>query len=71
MQRAGVNRLIGDFGGARVIVIGAGLLPPDAATDAVRDSVALAGLRKFRGAWFPLWKGSLTNYGQPDLLVAI
>ena len=73
LQKAASQRLLGDFGGAQVAVIGAGLLPADARTQDVRNTEALNNLRTFWENWFTNSKAELddTHYGQPDLLVGL
>ncbi|MBN8808737.1 MAG: hypothetical protein J0I47_10990 [Sphingomonas sp.] len=59
---------IGDFGGARVIVVGAGLLAADAGQDAERATPALRALHDFWTVWFAASNAKLTDYGEPDLV---
>lgn len=71
MQKAERNQLLGDFGGARIAVIGAGLLSPGSRTDATRDTAALASLHDFWQQWFERSHARLVAYGQPDLVAPI
>lgn len=68
LDRSRTARAIGDFDGARLIVIGAGLLPPEAARDQTRGSQALRALHDFWEQWFAASKAKLTDYGEPDLV---
>ncbi|HEX4695770.1 hypothetical protein [Sphingomonas sp.] len=67
-RRAGT---LGDFGGARVIVVGAGSIPADSAPDASRNTPALAALHSFWDSWFEASHAHLTDYGEPDLMAPI
>lgn len=71
LAKAEESRLFGDFGGAHVAVVGAGLLSPEARSDAVRNARALAALHDFWEQWLRRSHGELTAYGQPDLVTAI
>lgn len=62
---------LGNFGGARVIVIGAGSIPADSAADASRDTAALAALHQFWEQWFAASSARLMEYGEPDLMAPI
>lgn len=62
---------LGDFGDARIIVVGAGSIPADSAADASRDTPALAALHKFWEGWFAASHAKLTDYGEPDLIAPI
>jgi hypothetical protein len=68
LARAVENRLLGDFGQARVAVIGAGLLSPESGLDATRDVRALNALHSFWERWFERSHAQLAQYGQPDLV---
>ena len=68
LARADSATVFGDFGGARVIVIGAGLLPPDVDAGRTRNTATLAALRQFWTEWFRRSKATLSDYGQPDLV---
>lgn len=70
MRRALGQGLLGDFGGARIFVVGAGLLPPDQRT-AGRDIRALNALEAFWTAWFRRSGARLVAFGHPDLVVPI
>ena len=67
-RRAGT---LGDFGNARVIVVGAGSIPTDSAPEASRDTSALAALHTFWDSWFAASHARLTDYGEPDLMAPI
>ncbi|SMG12491.1 hypothetical protein [Paraburkholderia susongensis] len=64
--------LFGDFGGARVYVLGAGILTEDAdKTKAYRDPKTMAALRQFWSSWFEKSNAKLVEFGQPALLSPI
>jgi hypothetical protein len=71
IRLAARNRLIADFAGARVAVIGAGLLPPQSGGAAIRDVHAMNALRAFWEEWFLRSRAHLVAYGQPDLVAPI
>ena len=61
--------LIGDFGGARVFVIGAGLIRPAAnSRSTYRDSQAIDALERFWSRYFEKSNGKLAQFGHPALL---
>jgi hypothetical protein len=60
--------LIGDFGGAKVYVIGGGLLSPSAGREAGRDPEALKQLTDFWSQWVEASNGKLIEFGAPDLM---
>lgn len=63
------NALLGDFGGAEIYVIGAGLLSGDAArTNKYRDPKTMRALTGFWGAYFDKSNGKVVEIGQPALL---
>lgn len=70
LQLAVDNQVIGDFGGARIYVIGAGLLGSDAKKnkDAYRDPKTMLALSKFWKSYFEKSKAELVEFGQPALL---
>jgi hypothetical protein len=63
--------LIGDFGGATVYVIGAGLLSPDSGDMATRDVHALNALESFWSKWFDASQARVGEVGEPDLVTPI
>lgn len=67
------NQLFTDFGGAKVYVIGAGLLTADAkqAKGVYRDPKTMAALQQFWRAYFDKSNAKLVEFGQPALLNAI
>lgn len=67
LRKAGEHELLADFEGARLAVIGAGLLSPDSEGQAVRPTRALNALRHFWEQWFERSRADLVGYGQPDL----
>ncbi len=69
--RAEQHTLFGDFGEARLAVIGAGLLSPGSGSDAVRETPKLNALRAFWQQWFERSNARLIAYGQPDLVTPI
>lgn len=70
MQLATDNRLIGNFGDARIYVIGAGLLSDDAKKSraAYRDPKTMQALSSFWKSYFEKSKAQLVEFGQPALL---
>lgn len=64
------NQLFGDFGGAKVYVIGAGLLPDDIKQKkgAYRPAQSMQALSSFWSAYFEKSNAGLTEFGQPALL---
>jgi hypothetical protein len=63
------NQLLGDFGGARVYVIGAGLLAEDANKAKIyRDTKTMQALGNFWSGYLSKSKAQLVEFGQPALL---
>lgn len=64
------NQMLGDFGGAKVYVIGAGLLTEDAkqAKGVYRSPQTMQALATFWKAWFQKSNAELVEFGQPALL---
>lgn len=64
------NQLFGDFGGARVYVIGAGLLAEDAKQKkgVYRSPQIMQALSKFWTGYFQKSNANLVEFGQPALL---
>lgn len=64
------NQLFGDFGGARVYVIGAGMLVEDAKHPggAYRSSQTMQALFRFWREYFKKSNAELVEFGQPALL---
>lgn len=64
------NQLFGDFAGARVYVLGAGLLAEDAkqAKGVYRDPKTMAALQQFWRGYFQKSNAQLVEFGQPALL---
>ncbi|HEX5344299.1 MAG TPA: hypothetical protein VFX55_17540 [Duganella sp.] len=63
------NRLLADFGGARVYVIGAGLLSDDAVhSKSYRDPKTMQSLQAFWSEYFNKSNARLVEFGQPALL---
>lgn len=66
------NELLGNFGGAEVYVIGAGLLAEDAKSAAVyRSPQIMRGLSTFWSYWLKNSGARLMGFGQPALLSPI
>jgi hypothetical protein len=64
--------LIADFGGARVYVLGAGLLTEDAKKAKVyRDPQTMAALKEFWTSYFKQSNANLVEFGEPALLGAV
>jgi hypothetical protein len=69
MKLVNDNQLVADFGGARVYVIGAGLLPDDAAkAKRYRDPKTMQALTAFWKSYFDKSNAKLIEFGQPALL---
>lgn len=64
------NQLFGDFGGAKVYVIGAGLLAEDAKhpKGVYRSTQTMQALSRFWGEFFQKSNAELVEFGQPALL---
>lgn len=63
------NRLLADFGGARVYVMGAGLLVEDANhSKSYRDPKTMQSLHSFWTGYFSKSNARLVEFGQPALL---
>jgi hypothetical protein len=69
MKKATAAGLIGDFGGARVYVVGAGLLTGDAKLKNVyRDPQTMSALKQFWTLYFKQSNASIGEFGEPALL---
>ena len=69
MKKVSAAGLIGDFGGARVYVIGAGLLAGDAKVKNVyRDPQTMSALKEFWTLYFQKSNASRGEFGAPALL---
>ena len=64
------NQMLGDFGGAKVYVIGAGLLAEDAkqAKGVYRSPQIMQALSTFWKGWFQKSNAEVIEFGQPALL---
>jgi hypothetical protein len=72
IKKANAAGLIADFGGARVYVIGAGLLSSDAkAKNAYRDPQTITALRQFWTLYFRQSNAKVEEFGAPALLSPI
>ena len=72
MQLAEQNQLLGDFGGARVYVIGAGLLSEDGKkSKSYRDPKTMQALAGFWKTYLEKSGAQLVEFGQPALLSPI
>lgn len=72
MQLVEQNQLLGDFGGARVYVIGAGLLSEDAKkSKSYRDPKTMQALAGFWKTYLEKSGAQLVEFGQPALLSPI
>jgi hypothetical protein len=72
MKKAMAAGLIGDFGGARIYVIGAGLLAGDAKVKNVyRDPQTMSALKEFWTLYFQKSNASIGEFGAPALLGAM
>lgn len=70
IQLVSSNNLFGDFGGARVYVIGAGLLEEDARnkSGSYRPAQTMMALQDFWREYFNKSNAQLLEFGQPSLL---
>ncbi len=76
MKRAEANQLIGDFGGARVYVLGGGVMAPAmkgsaAERNGYRDPKTLLDLKRFWEAYFSKSNGVLVEFGEPALVEGV
>jgi hypothetical protein len=72
LKKAETAGLIGDFGGARVYVLGAGLLTEDAKkTKVYRDAQTMTALKQFWTEYFNRSNAVLVEFGQPALLGSV
>ena len=72
LKLAGDNDLFGDFGGARIYVVGTGLLAGDAKkSNKYRDPKTMRALSGFWDSYFQRSKATLVELGQPALLNSI
>jgi hypothetical protein len=71
LEKAASAGLIGDYGEARIVIIGAGLLSTQAGDKTIRDAKSLLTLKQFWESWLASSNGKLEQYGQPDLLVPV
>jgi hypothetical protein len=72
MKKAAAVGLIGDFGGARVYVIGAGLLAGDGKVKNVyRDPQTMGALKEFWMLYFQKSNAKVGEFGAPALLGAV
>lgn len=71
-RRVADNNLTGDFGGAEIYVLGAGLIVEDTAAKGVyRDPQTMRALQQFWQRYFDGSHGKLVEFGAPALLSAI
>ena len=70
LKTASDSQLLGNFGGARIYVLGAGLLSDDARKNksAYRDPKTMQALASFWKSFFEKSKAQLVEFGQPALL---
>lgn len=70
LKLAADNQLVGDFGGARLYVLGAGLLNDNGKNNkaAYRDPKTMQALSGFWKSYFEKSKARLMEFGQPALL---
>lgn len=72
MALSKASGMIGDFDGARVYVMGAGLVPEPAKGKGIyRDPRTMNALRAFWVAYFKASNADLAGFGQPALLTAV
>lgn len=73
IQKAKKAGMFGDFGGTKIYVLGAGLLPPAkhgtrAMRDGYRDPITLSRLHSFWTKYFDQSNGKLVEFGAPALV---
>ena len=73
IKKAGDNSLFGDFGGARVFVLGGAVMPPagtgsPAERNGYRDPKTLMDLKRFWGEYFSRSNAQLVEFGEPSLI---
>jgi hypothetical protein len=73
LKKAESNNLFGDFGGAKVLVVGAGVMAPlsvgsTAVRDGYRDPRTLMSLNQFWTGYFSHSNATLVEFGEPALL---
>jgi hypothetical protein len=68
LRNAARLHLFGDFRGARLWVIGAGLIPPQPGSQANRDIHSVNTLQAFWEAWFRQARARLIFFGRPSLV---
>lgn len=70
LENAKRSELIGDFGGAKIYIIGAGLLVEDNNNPkgTYRSPEVMGALSKFWSSWFKESNAELVEFGQPALL---
>lgn len=61
------EKMMGDFGGAEVYVMGAGIVP-EASAAVYRDPKTMGALKSFWQAYFTKSNGNLVEFGAPELL---
>jgi len=73
MKKVAANQMFGDFGGARVFVLGAGLIQEDktAASGVYRDPKTMASLESFWRKWFAKSNANLVEFGSPALVAPV
>ncbi|MDP1785285.1 MAG: hypothetical protein Q8K81_07680 [Sulfuricurvum sp.] len=64
------NKMVADFGGANVYVLGEGLVPTtsNVASDSYRDPKTMNSLQEFWKMYFKKSNAKLIEFGQPALL---
>lgn len=76
MKKAEASQLVGDFGGARVYVLGGGVMVPAtkgsaAERNGYRDPKTLLDLKRFWGEYFSKSNGMLVEFGEPALVEGV
>lgn len=64
-------RMVGDFGGAEVYVIGAGVLANPKYAQSYRDPKTMAALQDFWRDWFSKSNANLVEFGTPALMNSV
>ncbi len=73
MKIVEANKMLADFGGANIYVLGAGLVPATSkvASDSYRDPKTMNALQEFWKMYFKKSNARLIEFGQPALLNAV
>ena len=76
LAKAKTAQMMGDFGGAKIYVLGGGMMPPaetgsKAQKNGYRDPDTLRNLSSFWNSYFSESNGNLVEFGEPALLTPV